>query len=222
MNSSDNFTVVVRGVGFTLTRSQVEFDGPNYFTACFLGNFKESQTRSLEVSRDPVLFGIVFDYLCGYTVLPLSADMIPKRMSLANALINLRVDADFYQLDGLVQMCDMSANPSLENKANCMAIAGSKLDIRYAARDFIPFVESFEEFRVAFVSKEEVLQDFPDMATPHSSRGFQGIRELATITKIVGQQFKSYDKSNWSILGWHTARSPSGELLIILEKSGLA
>lgn len=56
------------------------------------------------------------------------------------------------------------------------------------------------------------------MKTPESSEGFQGIRELATITKIVVQQFKSYDRTHWSILGWHTSRSPTGELLIVIEE----
>lgn len=84
------------------------------------------------------------------------------------------------------------------------------------ATGFIPFVESFEEFRVAYVPKEKILQDFPNMVTPQLCEGFQGVRELATITKIVGKIFKSYDRTKWSILGWHTARSSGGELLIVL------
>lgn len=132
MNLSDSFTVIVRGVESVLTRSQVEFDSPNFFTTCFLGNFQESQTRTLKVSRDPVLFGIICDYLCGYVVLPLNKEVIPKRMCLAAALANLRIDADFYQLDGLVQVCDTSTIPASKSKDNCVAIAGSRSDIRYA------------------------------------------------------------------------------------------
>ena len=127
MNPNDKFTVLVRGSSFILTRSQIEFDSPNYFTACFLGNFKESQTRTLEISRDPVLFGIIFDYLCGYTVLPLDKSVIPARMSLAMALVNLRVDAEFYQLDGLVRACDNLTNPtpmSPQNNKTHVVVSG--------------------------------------------------------------------------------------------------
>lgn len=111
MNPDDKFTVIVRDVPYKLSRSQIEFDSPNYFTACFLGDFQESQTRTLEISRDPDLFGIIVDYLCGYTVLPLKESIIPSRMSLETALVNLRADAEFYQLDGLVQACDDQISP---------------------------------------------------------------------------------------------------------------
>ncbi|KAF8593764.1 hypothetical protein BDV93DRAFT_516313, partial [Ceratobasidium sp. AG-I] len=45
---------------------------------------------------------IVLDYLSGYHVLPLVESVIPKRMDRELALRNLRVDADFYLLNGLV------------------------------------------------------------------------------------------------------------------------
>ncbi|EUC56779.1 BTB domain protein, putative [Rhizoctonia solani AG-3 Rhs1AP] len=100
------YTVTVRGKDFLLTKSQIEFDGPNYFTTCFLGDFKEAQSHHLKLSRDPDLFFIISDYLCGYEVLPLSDQVIPARMSPEIALENLKTDAEFYQLDGLVEQCD--------------------------------------------------------------------------------------------------------------------
>lgn len=130
MNPNDSFIVMVRDVEFTLTRSQVEFDSPNFFTACFLGNFQESQTRTVKISRDPVLFGIIFDYLCGYTVLPLTAGVIPSRMSPETALINLQVDAEFYQLDGLVQICISRSTPSVSSsRTSCIVFAGTQNNI---------------------------------------------------------------------------------------------
>lgn len=118
MNPNDKFIVIARGTIFTLTRSQIEFDSPNYFTACFLGNFKESQTRTLEISRDPVLFSIIFDYLCGYNVFSLKESVIPLRMTLATALVNLQADAEFYQLDGLIRACnnEIPTKPPPENE----------------------------------------------------------------------------------------------------------
>ncbi|KAG8741379.1 hypothetical protein FRC10_002944 [Ceratobasidium sp. 414] len=98
----ETYTVIMRGEIFTLTRDQVEFDSPNYFTSCFLGEFAESQTRTVTLSRDPDLFRVIVDYLTGYKVLPLHASALPKRMGMDAALFNLLADAQFYLLDGLV------------------------------------------------------------------------------------------------------------------------
>lgn len=102
----DFFTVVVRDQRFVLTRSQIDFDAPNYFTMCFLGDFTESQSRQVVLSRDPHLFKIIVDYLCGYAVLPIRQDVLPPTMSLEVALANLRADAIFYQLSGLLAEID--------------------------------------------------------------------------------------------------------------------
>lgn len=99
---SETYTIHVRDEVFHLTKDQVEFNSPNYFTSCFFGDSVESQTRTLRLFRDPDLFKIVIDYLSGYQVLPLHGSVIPKRMSLELAVRNLRVDADYYLLDGLV------------------------------------------------------------------------------------------------------------------------
>ncbi|KAG8790788.1 hypothetical protein FRC12_011013 [Ceratobasidium sp. 428] len=100
---SEPYTVIMRGETFVLTRDQIEFDSPNYFTSCFLGEFTESRTRTLTLSRDPELFRIILDHLSGYEVLPLHSLAIPKRMSQELALHNLLIDARFYLLDGLIQ-----------------------------------------------------------------------------------------------------------------------
>lgn len=238
MNPNDKFKVIARGVEFTLVRSQIEFDSPNFFTACFLGDFQESQTRTLEISRDPVLFGIVYDYLCGYTVIPLDESVIPARMSPATALINLRVDAEFYQLDGLIELCSgKSTNPALGNNTECVVIGGTNTNNWYTgtlfgflfvdcltaaspmlARDIISFINFFERFHIAYLSKEKVLKDFPTLTTPQSCEGFQGVIELAAITKVACREFKSYDRKRWTMLGWYTGYPVKGELLIILEE----
>ncbi|KAG8687214.1 hypothetical protein FRC08_012104 [Ceratobasidium sp. 394] len=99
---SEIYTVIMRGEKITLTRDQVDFDSPNYFTSCFLGEFTESQTRTVTLSRDPDLFRIIIDYLSGYKVLPLHESALPRRMGMDAALFNLLVDAQFYLLDGLI------------------------------------------------------------------------------------------------------------------------
>ncbi|KAG9078753.1 hypothetical protein FS749_009186 [Ceratobasidium sp. UAMH 11750] len=103
---SETYTVTVRSEPFVLTRDQIEFDSPNYFTSCFLGEFAESQARTATLSRDPDLFRIVLDYLSGYKVLPLHESAVTKRMGNEVAISNLLVDAQFYQLDGLISMIE--------------------------------------------------------------------------------------------------------------------
>ncbi|KZV82404.1 hypothetical protein EXIGLDRAFT_754983 [Exidia glandulosa HHB12029] len=92
----DKYAVILRGERFTLYRDQIEFDAPNYFTSIFLGDFAESQTRSVELSRSPNLFRIIVNYLSGYTVLPLTAAVIPGDMTFDMARANLLRDAEFF------------------------------------------------------------------------------------------------------------------------------
>ncbi|KAG9085758.1 hypothetical protein FRC06_003461 [Ceratobasidium sp. 370] len=99
---SETYTVTMRGESFILTQDQIEFDSPNYFTSCFLGEFAESKARAVTLSRDPDLFRIVLDYLGGYKVLPLHESVVTERMGKDTAIFNLLVDAQFYQLDGLI------------------------------------------------------------------------------------------------------------------------
>ena len=56
------------------------------------------------------------------------------------------------------------------------------------------------------------------MKTPQSCKGFQGMLELAATTKVVGQQFKLYDRKKWNILGWLAGFPDKGELLIVLDE----
>lgn len=106
MSLNNKYTVIIRDSVFKLSKSQIEFDSPNFFTACFLSDFQEAQTRTVEVMRDPDLFRIIVNYLCGYTVLPLTGTAVPTTMTPASALVNLRLDAEYYQLNGLVRACD--------------------------------------------------------------------------------------------------------------------
>lgn len=110
---SETYTIHMRDETFCLTKEQIEFDSPNYFTSCFFGDFAEAQTRTIRLPRDPDIFRIILDHLSGYHVLPLADSVIPKRMNRELALRNLRVDAGFYLLDGLLsQMTDTQDVPS--------------------------------------------------------------------------------------------------------------
>ncbi|KAG8732319.1 hypothetical protein FRC11_014448 [Ceratobasidium sp. 423] len=98
MTQSELYKITLRDTIFTLDRSQIEFDSPNYFTSCFLGSFSESHAREIRLSRDPALFSIIVSYLSGYTILPIQP---PVGMSEQAAAENLLRDALFYGLDEL-------------------------------------------------------------------------------------------------------------------------
>ena len=99
----DEYTVVLRGERFVLSRDQIFFDSPNYFTMLFTGTFQEAATGQREVTlhRDPHLFKIIQTYLAGYSILPLPDDWMPAYMSQEAAVKNLLADAQFYGLERL-------------------------------------------------------------------------------------------------------------------------
>jgi hypothetical protein len=111
--TTEEYYIIVRGETFTLDKHQILFDSPNYFSSYFLGDFKEAAEgrRRLILRRDPFLFKLVEAYLTGYPVLPLPA-RLPAHMSAETAMKSLVCDAQFYGLDGLVSMLQLSPEPS--------------------------------------------------------------------------------------------------------------
>ena len=98
---SDEYTVILRGQRFTLTRDQIEADSPNYFTNCFLGEFNESQTREIRLGRHPALFTLILEHLSGYDILPLGDAVVIPGMDKERIINHLLSDASSYALDGL-------------------------------------------------------------------------------------------------------------------------
>jgi hypothetical protein len=105
------YTVIVRGRHFELSRAQVLFDAPNYFSNAFLGSFTEARTRTLSLDRNPELFALVVEYLSGYTILPIEPRSLPPTMGVDTALRNLRTDADFFDLRALSAQLQISPTP---------------------------------------------------------------------------------------------------------------
>lgn len=109
------YTVVVRDEEFTLRKSQIEFDGPNYFTAFFCGEFKEAGDGStLFLDRNPELFAVIVEYMSGYTVLPLAAKALPRVMDERLALQCLADDAAFYGLARLHALLTKPRTPRFD------------------------------------------------------------------------------------------------------------
>ncbi|KZV82399.1 hypothetical protein EXIGLDRAFT_843783 [Exidia glandulosa HHB12029] len=128
----DKYTVTLRGEAFTLYRDQIEFDAPNYFSNLFLGDFSESQTRTVELSRSPELFRAIVDYMSGYTILPLTPAVVPATMASDSALENLLRDAEFYGLRGLVALLQPQVTASKTvffNACQAFALADQVVDL---------------------------------------------------------------------------------------------
>lgn len=113
-SSTTKYTVIVRDEEFTLRKSQIEFDAPNYFTACFLGDFAESASTTITLDRNPDLFAIIVEYMSGYRILPLAAKALPRTMDAASATANLAEDAAYYGLSRLHALLTQPAAPRID------------------------------------------------------------------------------------------------------------
>ncbi|KEP46248.1 putative BTB domain protein [Rhizoctonia solani 123E] len=203
------YTVTVRGKDFLLTKSQIEFDGPNYFTTCFLGDFKKAQSHHLKLSRDPNLFFIISDYLCGYEVLPLSDQVIPARMSPEIALKNLKTDAEFYQLGGLVKQCDALITQhqrKVQNESQkSYLVYGCE---HYYSNEDIPFAQLVDEaikrtiWSVRITDERLIEKPFASMERPKDHRGLAGLRTIAAVESFARAALPG--RAEPHLIGWHS------------------
>lgn len=117
VTSAERYTVVVRDEEFTLSRSQLEFDSPNYFTAIFFGDFAEGDSKltTIHVDRNPTLFAIIVEYLSGYPLsLPIAPKALPRTMDSRTAMLALADDAAFYGLDKLHSLITSPNKPNID------------------------------------------------------------------------------------------------------------
>ncbi|QRV97105.1 hypothetical protein RhiJN_25124 [Ceratobasidium sp. AG-Ba] len=107
-NGTERFAVVVADRRFVLSRAQIEHDSPNYLTSYFLNEDGKSIHDRLEITRDPKIFELVLRYLNGYQILPLDRHLIPFDSTAQRTLADLRADAEFFNLEGLAELCEIS------------------------------------------------------------------------------------------------------------------
>ncbi|CAE6456201.1 unnamed protein product [Rhizoctonia solani] len=232
MEFSPKYTVSLSGKDFRLDQSQVEFDSPNYFTACFLGDFHEAQTRRIELSRDPDIFHLIASYLSGYSVLPLTDKKIPATMSPASTLYNLRADARFYQLQGLVKECDRFMNHTgIKNiKDNRFLVIGAKA---YHNNDEMDSMEDYDYDPIrriptranwrTYVTEEKLNQEpLNQLTTPQSAHGSRGLKMKSVVEGFVRSSIKDYRPLHWKLVGWWSKEQNErvntvSELLVVVE-----
>ncbi|ORY80767.1 hypothetical protein BCR35DRAFT_331828 [Leucosporidium creatinivorum] len=98
----EQYTVITRGVRFHLSRSQIEYDSPNYFTSAFLEHdFAEAASKVIYLDRNPQLFALIVEHLSGYKIFPFQPQGLPACMSPELARGNLLVDAEYLGLEKL-------------------------------------------------------------------------------------------------------------------------
>ncbi|QRV97106.1 hypothetical protein RhiJN_25125 [Ceratobasidium sp. AG-Ba] len=104
-NGTERFVVVVSDRRFVLSRAQIEYDSPNYFTDYFLNEHGKAIHDRLEINRDPDIFELVLRYLNGYQVIPFSRELAPIVSSPERTRADLQADAEFFKLEGLMELC---------------------------------------------------------------------------------------------------------------------
>ncbi|KAG8688002.1 hypothetical protein FRC11_006231 [Ceratobasidium sp. 423] len=223
-DTTDTYTVIVRDRFFKLTRAQMERDAPNYFTSHFLDSSGACVTRILEISRDPTLFELVLKYLNGYQILPIHPTLIPSFCTAETALGDLRADAEFYQLEGLVSLCKSKETPKSTvrfTSSQVMAITGyfnSTADGLAPSEEFEQYISRFYP---TLLSKEQYKAASPNMLTLASATPSQIPRFLIVngwseriVRAVIKRDTSSVDR--WELLGWKRDVSTPGVRHVIL------
>ncbi|ELU39641.1 CVNH domain-containing protein [Rhizoctonia solani AG-1 IA] len=209
---NDTYIITIRGTEFSLHKSQIEFDGPNYFTFYFLANSKQ---RRIELHRDPGLFHIIVSYLSGYNIFPLDERSIPPTMTSETVLQNLRADAVFYQLRGLVCACDEFVEQQLWSSVCLLrpSSGGTDLDSRAFFPDELQTnTEPASSWRLH--ANKDILSKTPfdDMITVESmlDEGIDGLQAIAKVEGFATHTLGEFDPRRWKLVGWHIDESRFG------------
>ncbi|CAE7210434.1 unnamed protein product [Rhizoctonia solani] len=223
-DTTDTYTVIVRDRFFKLTKAQMERDAPNYFTSHFLNSSGECATRIMEISRDPALFELVLKYLNGYNIFPIHPTFIPSGCTAETALGDLRADAEFYKLDGLVGLCKSKETPKSTVRFTSSQVAvitgyfNSTADGVAPAEDFENYISRFSP---TLLSKEQYKAVSSNMLTLASATPSQITRFLIVsgwseriARTVVKRDMSSVDR--WELLGWKRDVSTPGVRHVIL------
>ncbi|KAL5632276.1 hypothetical protein ACGC1H_000322 [Rhizoctonia solani] len=201
------YTVVVQDRAYQLTRAQIEFDSSNYFTMCFRGDSNEVQTRRLEVSRDPATFGYNVNYLSGYEIFPptYNGSLGTIRETLMH---KLRVDAAFFQLDGLVHLIDTVLVPYVEDmKLNerYLAFLGTYRTLHPELDDPADGMRKVIMWRtMSLTDKMRAKTPFDELESPDSGWDFDEYDTLAVVQENLKDKLGKRYIQNWRLVGYRS------------------
>ncbi|CCO32852.1 hypothetical protein RSOLAG1IB_08712 [Rhizoctonia solani AG-1 IB] len=225
-DTTDTYTVVIRDRLFKLTKAQMERDAPNYFTSHFLDSSGQCVTRIMEISRDPSLFELVLKYLNGYQIFPIHSDLVPPHCTPETAIGDLRADAEFYKLPGLVSLCKSKATPKT---TPTVRFASSQVAVITgyfnSTADGIAPSENFEQYISRFyptlLSKDQYRAMSSGMLTLASATPSQTTRFLIVngwseriVRTVIKRDTSCVDR--WELLGWKRDVSTPGVRHVIL------
>ncbi|QRV97061.1 hypothetical protein RhiJN_25080 [Ceratobasidium sp. AG-Ba] len=224
MASANEFTVLVSEKLFKITRKQIHFDAPNYFTKRVLTNPPTVGSRIMELSRDAEMFQFILDYPSGYSAI--STDrLVISCLPASRSIQDLLVDATFYELDKLKAICTrLLEHPivELENQplpkrylllhGSCNVPAASFADALFKGQHTLT---------TRFIPRDALFHpDFQNLTGMGrcTSSGPKGYRELSLLAKVVLTHLQSAGfQQRWSLIGWK--RVHGNELMVIVDYS---
>ncbi|KAG8688001.1 hypothetical protein FRC11_006230 [Ceratobasidium sp. 423] len=207
------YSVIVSDKYFKLSKSQIEYDSPNFFTSHFLNRSDQHTPRAMELSRDPYLFTIVLRYLNGYQVLPLHPTLVPPHCTPETALADLRADAHFYQLNGLSNLLSSQKNPENQDES---AIRYAEITGHYnTTSDMLEPTESLDQviagFSLEFSSEQQyqIASNQDNFYTvPRNTKGgnpnvfFSGLLNERIVRGVLQREGHATRVNRWELLGW--------------------
>ncbi|CAE6419971.1 unnamed protein product [Rhizoctonia solani] len=208
---SAEYTIVVTGHTFKLSKSQIEFDSPNFFTSHFLNWPDEHTSRELKISRDPYLFTIIMRYLNGYHVLPLHPTLVPPHCTPETALADLRVDAQFYQLNALSSLLS-----SPKNWEDQLATGYAEISGHYnTASDRLEPTDDINQVVEGFSLKSSSEQEYQTASrqddfytVPSNTKGsnisvfYSALLNERIVRRVLQRDGYATFVTNWELLGW--------------------
>ncbi|KAG8720435.1 hypothetical protein FRC11_003171 [Ceratobasidium sp. 423] len=168
--------------------------------------------------------------------MPLNDKAIPSYMTLETGLQNLRADALFYQLGGLVTACDSfikPRDPPVPPSRSFLVVGYTTTSRILSGTDPNSVSVSMLEWenpgprdknKWMTLVTEDTLGRMGRIQSPKSYTDFQGLRTVAAIEKLTSKLAGNYRQDGWKLKGWRieTVTPPEApdsvrtEILIIL------
>ncbi|GAB1524733.1 hypothetical protein RhiTH_007887 [Rhizoctonia solani] len=210
----------------------IEFDSPNFFSTCFQSGFQEAHTGRLSINRDPAVFEYIVSYLSGYEILrPVSRGPLQLAAALDKTLLyNIRTDAAFFQLDGLVHRVDSILIPYVDTmKLNerCLAFLGIYLPTNIRTTLEVPgkaFTGVTEWKTTPITAKVRARAPFNQLEIPYSGSNFDDFHTLAMVQQVLREKLGEQYLKHWRLVGYQSEYEEDAFRylnIILVERIGL-